>query len=305
MYPHACERYNPGMGSLVKFACMAGAFAGMLMAQGTDGKLRIIAFGAHPDDCDQKVGGTAARWAALGHHVKFVAVTNGDAGHQSEGGGALANRRRKEAQEAGRRLGVEYETLDNHDGQLIPSVDVREQVIRKIRQWNADVVLSPRPNDYHPDHRYTGVLIQDAAYLVVVPNITPDTPPLRKNPLFLYFQDHFERPNPFRPDIAVSIDEVAEKKLAGMDAHVSQFYEWLPWVEGVLDSVPKDAAARKEWLRKTRFRPPTPAVRESLKKWYGGAAESIKLAEAFEICEYGRRPTEQDLRTLFPFFPAR
>lgn len=279
--------------------------AGSLAAQSSDGKLRIIAFGAHPDDCDQKVGGTAARWAALGHHVKFVAVTNGDAGHQSEGGGALANRRRKEAQEAGRRLGVEYETLDNHDGQLIPSVDVREQVIRKIRQWNADVVLAPRPNDYHPDHRYTGVLIQDAAYLVVVPNITPDTPPLRKNPLFLYFQDGFERPNPFRPDIAVSIDEVAEKKLAGMDAHVSQFYEWLPWVGGELDSVPKDPEARKEWLRKTRFRPPTPAVRAALKKWYGAAGDSVKLAEAFEICEYGMRPTEQDLRRLFPFFPAQ
>ena len=281
------------------------AFASCVMAQSSDGKLRIIAFGAHPDDCDQKAGGTAARWAALGHHVKFVAVTNGDAGHQTEGGGALANRRRKEAQEAGRRLGVEYETLDNHDGQLIPSVDVREQVIRKIRQWNADVVLAPRPNDYHPDHRYTGVLIQDAAYLVVVPNITPDTPPLRKNPLFLYFQDGFERPNPFRPDIAVSIDEVAEKKLAGMDAHVSQFYEWLPWVGGELDSVPRDPAARKEWLRKSRFRQPTAAVRAALTKWYGAAAESIRLAEVFEICEYGMRPTEQDLRRLFPFFPEQ
>jgi LmbE family N-acetylglucosaminyl deacetylase len=177
------------MTSLRKCVVLSAALCACLTAQTSDGKLRIIAFGAHPDDCDQKAGGTAARWAALGHHVKFVAVTNGDAGHQSEGGGALANRRRKEAQEAGRRLGVEYETLDNHDGQLIPSVDVREQVIRKIRQWNADVVLAPRPNDYHPDHRYTGVLIQDAAYLVVVPNITPDTPPLKKNPLFLYFQD--------------------------------------------------------------------------------------------------------------------
>ena len=293
------------MTPLSKCFVLAAALAACLTAQTSDGKLRIIAFGAHPDDCDQKVGGTAARWAALGHHVKFVAVTNGDAGHQSEGGGALANRRRKEAQDAGRRLGVEYETLDNHDGQLIPSVDVREQVIRKIRQWNADVVLAPRPNDYHPDHRYTGVLIQDAAYLVVVPNITPDTPALKKNPLFLYFQDGFERPNPFRPDIAVSIDEVAEKKLAGMDAHVSQFYEWLPWVSGELDSVPRDPAARKEWLRKSRFRAPSPAVRATLTKWYGAAADSVKLAEAFEICEYGMRPTEQDLRRLFPFFPKQ
>ena len=195
-------------------------------------QLRVIAFGAHPDDCDMRAGGVAARYAAAGHKVKFVAVTNGDAGHQSQGGGALASRRRAEAQEAGRRIGVEYEVLDNHDGELLPSLDVRHQVIRRIRQWNADIVLGPRPNDYHPDHRYTGVLVQDAAYMVVVPNVCPDTPPLRKNPAFLYFSDRFQRPQPFRPDIVVSIDDVVEKKLHMLDAHVSQYYEWLPWVDG-------------------------------------------------------------------------
>ena len=129
----------------------------------SDGKLNIIAFGAHPDDCDQRAGGTAAKYAALGHRVRFVSVTNGDAGHQTEGGGALAARRRAEAQEAGRRIGIEYVVLDNHDGELLPTLHVREQIIRQIRQWKADLVLAPRPNDYHPDHRYTGVLLQDAA----------------------------------------------------------------------------------------------------------------------------------------------
>src|SRR5688572_14015999 len=229
---------------------VAAAAAGAQPASTTP--LRVIAFGAHPDDCDQKAGGTAAKWAAQGAQVKFVSVTNGDAGHQSEGGGALARRRRLESQEAGRRFGIaEYETLDNHDGQLVPSVDVREQVIRKIRQWGADIVLAPRPNDYHPDHRYTGVLVQDAAYMVVVPNIAPDTPPLRKNPVFLYFQDGFDRPNPFRPDVAVAIDDVLERKIRALDAHTSQMYEWLPWVDGELESVPADPAARVEWLRKT------------------------------------------------------
>ncbi|MCZ2080467.1 MAG: PIG-L family deacetylase [Bryobacteraceae bacterium] len=273
-----------------------------LLAQ-ADGKLRIIAFGAHPDDCDGRAGGTAAKYAKLGHHVKFVSVTNGDAGHQSEGGGALAKKRREEAREAGRRIGVEYETLDNHDGELLPTLAVRHQVIRKIRQWNADVVLAPRPNDYHPDHRYTGVLVQDAAYMVVVPNVCPDTPPLRKNPLFLYFQDGFQRPNPFRPDVAVAIDDVIDLKVAMLDAHTSQMYEWLPWVAGNLDSVPRDPKERVEWLRKTRFsRPVTDAVRATLKKWYGSRADSVRHAEAFEVCEYGRRPTDEDLRKVFPFF---
>lgn len=287
----------PYMKTLLLVLLASAAFA-----QAPDGKLRIIAFGAHPDDCDIRAGGTAAKYAALGHHVKFVAVTNGDAGHQSEGGGALAMRRRKEAREAGRRIGVTYETLDNHDGELLPTLEVRHQIIRKIREWKADIVLAPRPNDYHPDHRYTGVLVQDAAYMVVVPNVAPDTPALRRNPVFLYFQDGFERPNPFRPDISVAIDDVAEKKLAMLDAHVSQMYEWLPWVDGQYESVPKDPKARLDWLRNQRMRPVSGAVRESLKKWYGAKAESIRLAETFELCEYGRRPSQEELRRLFPFF---
>jgi LmbE family N-acetylglucosaminyl deacetylase len=286
---------------LVAVMCV-GSGAAAAEPQAVEAKLRIIAFGAHPDDCDQRAGGTAARWAALGHHVKFVAVTNGDAGHQTQGGGALARRRRAEAQEAGRRLGIaEYETLDNHDGQLVPSLDVREQVIRKIRQWNADLVLAPRPNDYHPDHRYTGVLVQDAAYMVVVPDITPDTPPLRKNPVFLYFEDRFQRPNPFRPDIAVSIDEVFDVKLRALDAHVSQMYEWLPWVMGELDHVPADARARLDWLRgRVTAQPLTADVREALRKRYGAKADSIRSAEAFELCEYGRQVSAEELSRLFP-----
>jgi LmbE family N-acetylglucosaminyl deacetylase len=274
------------------------------VAPSTDGKLNIIAFGAHPDDCDQRAGGTAAKYAALGHRVRFVAVTNGDAGHQTEGGGALAARRRAEAQEAGRRIGIEYVVLDNHDGELVPSNDVRNQIIRQIRQWNADLVLAPRPNDYHPDHRYTGVLVQDAAYMVVVPNIAPDTPALRKNPVFMYFQDGFQRPNPFTPDVAIAIDDVIEKKVDMMDAHVSQFYEWLPWVAGNLDTVPKGAAERKKWLRERRAGQPTAAVRAALIKWYGAAkGKEVRHAEAFEICEYGTRPDEALLRKLFPFLP--
>jgi LmbE family N-acetylglucosaminyl deacetylase len=280
---------------------LVGLVPTVATAQGA--KLNIIAFGAHPDDPD-KAGGTAAKWAALGHKVRFVAVTNGDAGHQSEGGGALAKRRREEAREAGRRIGIDYITLDNHDGELLPTLAVRQQIIRLIRQWNADLVMGPRPNDYHPDHRYTGILLQDAAYMVTVPNICPDTPALRKNPLFVYFQDNFQKPNPFSPDIAVSIDDVIDKKIDMYDAHTSQMYEWLAWHAGVLAEIPKDSAARKEWLRKQRATPPNDAVRAALVKWYGAdKAKQIKFAEAFEICEYGARPTPAELRRLFPFFP--
>jgi LmbE family N-acetylglucosaminyl deacetylase len=283
---------------------LAGLFLSIVLGQ--EKKINVIAFGAHPDDCDLGAGGIAAKYAALGHRVRFVSVTNGDAGHQSQGGGALAARRRTEAREAGRRIGIEYITLDNHDGELLPTLPVREQIIRQMRQWNADLVIAPRPNDYHPDHRYTGVLIQDAAYMVTVPNVCPDTPPLRKNPVFMYFQDQFKKPSPFSPDVAVAIDDVIDRKIGMLDAHVSQFYEWLPWHDGYLDQVPKDPDARKGWLRKQweGIFEVTPAVREALAGWYGPErAKQIKYAEAFEICEYGYQPNREELRRLFPFFP--
>jgi LmbE family N-acetylglucosaminyl deacetylase len=239
--------------------------------------------------------------ASMGHAVKFVSVTNGDAGHQSQGGGALAKRRMAEAKEAGKRFGVTYDVLDNHDGELMPTLDVRLQVIRKIREWKADVVIAPRPNDYHPDHRYTGVLVQDAAYMVTVPNVAPDMAPLVKNPVFLYFQDGFQRPNPFRPDIVVDITPVIDKKIHAMAAHESQFFEWLPWIGGYAEEVPKDKSQWEPWLKKRMERELTGELRQSLDKWYGsGRSANARFVEAFEICEYGKQPSADELRKIFP-----
>jgi LmbE family N-acetylglucosaminyl deacetylase len=270
-------------------------------AQQDTGKVRVILIGAHPDDCDIGGGGTAALFASMGYAVKFVSVTNGDAGHQTEKGTELAKRRFAEAQEAAKRLGITYDVLNNHDGQLLPTLEVRMEIIKEIREWNADIVISPRPNDYHPDHRYTGVLVQDAAYMVAVPDLAPDVPALKKNPVFLYFQDHFQRPNPFRPDIAVDISTSFDKKIDDLDAHVSQFYEWLPWIGHYSDQVPKNKADRKKWLAGTRGGKITPEVRASLEKWYGKSkAPWIEHAEAFEICEYGAQPSDDDIRRMFP-----
>src|SRR5438132_8576543 len=302
--PNCIRGRIPGGGiTFMKGLVLMLAGVTTLLAQG--GKIRVIAFGAHPDDCDIRAGGTAALFAKLGHAVRFVSVTNGDVGHQTLHGAALAKRRLGEAKESARRLGIDYQVLDNHDGELLPTLAVREQIIRQIRQWNADLVLAPRPNDYHPDHRYTGILVQDAAYMVVVPNVAPDTPALRKNPVFMYFEDGFQKPQPFAPGVAVTIDDVIEKKIDMLDAHVSQMYEWLPWVDGKLDAVPKDPAARRRWLRETRAVQPTPAVRAVLARWYGPEkGGAVRYAEAFEICEYGARPDQALIRKLFPFLPG-
>jgi LmbE family N-acetylglucosaminyl deacetylase len=237
----------------------------------------------------------------MGHAVKFVAVTNGDAGHQTMKGQELAARRYLETQEVAKRLGVTYDVLDNHDGALLPTLEVRLQIIKKIREWNADVVIAPRPNDYHPDHRYTGVLVQDAAYMVEVPNVAPEVPALRKTPVFLYAQDHFQRPNPFRPDIVVDITNVYERKISAIDAHVSQFYEWMPWIGRYEKDVPAGKEERLKWLMKFYDQPMKANIRKAMVKWHGiEKAAKSKYAEAFEVCEYGAQPNEAEIRRLFP-----
>src|ERR671914_455859 len=188
-----------------------------------DGKLRIICFGAHPDDCELQAGGVGAMWAAQGHHVKFVSVTNGDIGHWREAGGPLALRRKKEVEEASKILGTTVEVLDNHDGELMPTLENRLKIIRLIRQWKADLVLSPRPYDYHPDHRNTSLLVQDAAYMVTVPFTAPDVPHLKNNPIFMYYTDRFQKPYPSQADVVVGIDSVIDKKLDALAVMESQF----------------------------------------------------------------------------------
>src|SRR6185436_13694171 len=169
---------------------------------------------------------------------KLVSVTNGDIGHWREAGGPLAKRRHAEVLESARILGITTEVLDNHDGELEPTLENRRKLTRLIREWNADLVLSPRPNDYHPDHRYTAVLVQDAAYMVTVPFFCPDVPALQKNPIFMYYPDRFQKPNPFQPDVAISIDSVIEKKLDALDALEWQFYEG--GANGSVENVPTD-----------------------------------------------------------------
>ena len=274
-----------------------------------DGKLRIIAFGAHPDDCEIKVGGTAAKWAAQGHHVKFVSVTNGDIGHWRMAGGPLALRRLEEVQRAAKILGIHTEVLDNHDGELEVTLANRRTITRLIRDWKADLVLAHRPNDYHPDHRYTGLLVQDAAYMVIVPYFCPEVAPLKKNPVFMYYSDGFQRPNPFRADVVVPIDDVLEKKLAALDVIESQFFEG--GAEGKASLIPGDEAGRearrKEVRRRFVNRDASVAKRFSAKltELLGeGPAKQAQHAEAFEVCEYGGQPKKAELLRLFPFFEA-
>jgi LmbE family N-acetylglucosaminyl deacetylase len=276
-----------------------------------NGKLRIIVFGTHPDDCEGKAGGVAAMWAAQGHHVKFVSTTNGDIGHAEMAGGPLAKRRTAEVKECVKILGIdESQVLDIHDGELMPTLENRKTILRLIREWKADIVMAHRPNDYHPDHRYTGILMQDAAFMVTVSFFCPDVPQLARNPVFLYLSDNFQKPNPFEPDVVVAIDNVFEKKVDALWSFQSQIESL--WATGNFEKivpVPKDPAgreARRQQLR-SRFMRRWEAVankyRPKLIELYGDKkGKKVKYAEAFELCEYGRRPSPDELKQLFPFF---
>jgi N-acetylglucosamine malate deacetylase 1 len=281
------------------------SFAGSTLAQSADGKLRIIVFGAHPDD-PEKCGGTMARFVQAGHKVRLVSMTNGNAGHFEIGGAPLAQRRFQEAQCAGKAIGAEYVVMDNDDGKLMPTLENREKVIAQIREFQADIVISPRPDDYHPDHRNTALLVRDAAYMVTVPNIVASVPHLRRNPVFMYMPDRFTQPTPFVPDIMVAVDDVIEKKIDMYHCHVSQMYEWLPYNANRLEQVPQGSAERRAWLAESR-KPQTARQadehRELLVKLYGAErGNQIRYAEGFAVSEYGSRPSLEELKKLFPFF---
>jgi N-acetylglucosamine malate deacetylase 1 len=274
----------------------------------TDQRLRILIIGAHPDDADIKAGGTAAKWCALGHVVRLVSLTNGRAGHQTMYGPQLASRRRAEARSAGAAIGATYEVFDQPDGELDDRLEFRLQVIRLIRAFRPDLVITHRSTDYHPDHRFAGLLVQDASYLLTVPAICPDVPHLPICPVILSFSDAFTKPCLFDPHIVVDIEDEFDRVVAMLHCHQSQFYEWLPYNGGILEQVPREDSARKEWLGerlRARIRPLADRYRDLVIRTYGQErGERVRLIEAFEVSEYGAPLDAKARAWLFPFLPV-
>jgi LmbE family N-acetylglucosaminyl deacetylase len=269
--------------------------------------LRILVLGAHPDDADFKAGGTSALWCRQGHEVKLVSLTDGSAGHQTLRGPALAARRRAEAKAAAAVIGATYEVLDHPDGELMPTLEARRQLIRLIRGFRPDLILTHRPNDYHPDHRYTSLLVQDAAYMVTVPAVCPDAPHLERDPVILYLSDDFTKPVPFRADVVVDVGAEMDALVGMLHCHASQFYEWLPFNGGYADRVPADEAARRRWLKEwfqARIRPLADRYRDRVVQTYGvEAGHRVEFIEAFEVSEYGSPLDDAARGRLFPFLP--
>ena len=269
-------------------------------------EVRVIAFGAHPDDAELKEAGVASLWSDHGAAVKFVSMTNGDIGHFEMAGGPLAQRRQAEVQECAEILGITTEVLNIHDGELMPTLENRRTVARLIRDWQADVVMSHRRYDYHADHRYTGVLVEDAAVIVVAEFFDPYSPRLQQNPIVLHYSDGFRKPYPFEPDLVVSIDEAIERKLDCVRAMPSQFADAASWQAMYSANVPDDPEQRADFIlnrMRDRFASVADTYRDRLVELYGEErGNAVQYAEAFEICQYGRQPTIDELKAIFPTF---
>lgn len=273
----------------------------------TSDTLRILIIGAHPDDPEFGAGGVAALYSRQGHRVKMVTLTNGEAGHHEAWGEPLAQRRREEGAAAGACLGAEYLVLDNRDETLLPTLEVRYQVITIMREFRPDLVMTHRPYDYHPDHRYTSQVVQDSLVPVLLRGVLPDVPALPANPVVVYTWDRFQKPCPFIPDVVVSIDDVVEKKVDALHCHVSQMYESMPYYKQI--KIPEDPSEWRSWLRERfegRLSNAANLYRDRLVELYGEEkGRQIKYAEAFEACEYGTSLSDDNLKRLFPFLGAQ
>jgi LmbE family N-acetylglucosaminyl deacetylase len=274
----------------------------------SDQQLRILVIGAHPDDADIKVGGTAALWRAAGHVVTLVSLTDGRAGHHTQHGAQIVGRRRDEARAAAAVIGATYKVFDHPDGALDDRLEYRHRVIRLIRAARPDLILTHRSTDYHPDHRFAGLLVQDASYLVTVPAVCPEVPHLDRMPVILYFSDAFTKPCPFEPHVVVDVGETFDQLVAMLHCHASQFYEWLPYNMGYLDQVPAGDADRRAWLAagmRLRVRPLADRYRDLIVRTYGpDRGPRVEYVEAFEVSEYGAPLDAAARARLFPFLPA-
>lgn len=269
---------------------------------------RVIVICAHPDDAELTTGGTTILLTRLGYKIKYVSLTNGNKGHHQGTKNEIAIRRYNETREVAQRLNCDYEVLNNEDGELEATLKNRMEVIKLIREWKADIVITHPSYDYHPDHRNTSLLVQDAAFLVTVPKILPEVQALEKNPLFLYTRGRYTNPQKPSPDIVVDITPVVREKADAIDAHESQIYEWLPWINRSNEVIPETREGRLEHVLNVYVLKRGEVKSEDLpavEKWYGSDAKAVKVIEAFEICEFGHKVTDRDIRELFQLFPEQ
>lgn len=271
-----------------------------------------MGIGAHPDDVDFLIGGLSIKLSELGHKVKFVSATNGNMGHHEMMPGPLMERRMKEANAAAKALGAEFECLGIDDANVYVNKENTDKVVKVIREFDPQLVITHRPSDYHRDHRYTGQLVVDASYILILPLYMPEFPPrTRDMPVIVFGHDRFTTPRPFRPDIILDITSIFEDKVSGLSKHESQIFEWIPWtfkMDEIVERAKGDKSAREE-LVKTFLDFRFARIMDRYRALFKDLLPERKVTncEMFEICEYGRQPTKTELKKFFPgaIFPSK
>ena len=282
--------------------------------------MKILMIGAHQDDNEFRCGGLAKKYVDMGYEVRFLSMCNGCGGHHIMTPEETTARRAKESAKVAEFLGITYDVWDYDDCNLVADLPTRKRLIRYIRNFAPDLIIAHRTNDYMPDHRAAGQLVQDAAYLLTVPHECPDAPAMKSMPVIMYNEDKFTNP-PFRGDVVIDTDDEIDVKLKIADINESQVYEWLAHEEG-FDDLPKAPAARFEWLKgmeitkdttdeevmaaprgySVRYAKTAARFRKELIERYGEEKGSkVRYAEAYEVCEYGSQLTEELNKKLFPF----
>ncbi|MCK5805898.1 MAG: PIG-L family deacetylase [Lentisphaeria bacterium] len=269
---------------------------------------RLALVGAHPDDCDILASGLAMRYRELGWDVLFVSMANGDCGHQEMDRAELGARRAGETAAVAEMLGIEYVVMDVPDCEVQPTLEQRWALLRLLRRFAPDLVVTHHQQDYHPDHRYTSQLVGDVSFLLKVPHCCPDTPALRKDTVHAFFHAvrASDREDAFA--VAVPIDDLWRRKLEVMACHTSQMFEWLPWVNGedMRDIPPaSDAEGRLAFIDERRrpiFTLAADLYRDRLVELLGAErARSVKLAEVYYAAPFPTSLSERNYRVLFPF----
>lgn len=191
-------------------------------------RLRILAFGAHPDDVEMRCSGTLALLKQAGSEVAIATVTGGEGGSVGHNADDTRRIRLAEAQNAADVINATYYCAGGHDMDVDFSHDLRVKVTHVIRQFRPDVVITCGPMDYHPDHEETSRLVRAACFFAPIPNYPEQTlPPISRVPYLYYMsvkRDHFGQP--VSHNIYIDVTSARDTKEAMLACHTSQ-REWL------------------------------------------------------------------------------